>query len=380
MLLSISSSDPHLQKRPKMARGDTPQGLERPIPDIAWLRMILVVASATLILMVAWEFEMRHLGLRAGDLDDDRGDWAVERRKVDAGPRDSVVLIGDSRMLFDTDLDAWQRLTGRRPIQLGMMGSNAQPILHDLAADEHFAGLLVIGTAELSYFGDDGNAADVLDYIKNESPSQRIGNQLYRRLSRCFAFLDSNYTLFTVLERHKLPERKGVDGPYLDVWKVGESYDDRQSYLWEQIERNNYLREHARSIWMEVFAGPTVKPDDVERVIADTRSDINRIRARGGEVVWIRPPSSGPLLEIERIRYPRGEVWDRLMRETSSFGVYFEDYPTMQSLHCVDWSHLNRASATAYTDAYVSVLREHVEWLRARDNAGDVSRFQVDKQ
>jgi hypothetical protein len=324
----------------------------------------LVAASTTVILLVAWEMEMRHLGLRAGDIGDGRGYWAAERRKVDAGPRDSMVIIGDSRILFDTDLATWQRLTGRRPIQLGLMGTNAQPVLHDLATDQHFAGLLVIGTAEFSYFDDNGGFLPVLDYTKTESPSQRSGQQIYKTLSRYFAFLDNNYTLFTLLERRQWPERNGVEGAYMDVWKVAESYDDRQSYLWDRIEQDDFLRRHAQAVWLDGFAGPAVAADRVDRVIATTKSDIDRIRARGGEVVWIRPPSSGPVLEIERVRYPRQRVWDRLVHDTASFGVYFEDYPTMQHLSSPDWSHLSKTSALAFTDAYVQVLRQRVAWLK----------------
>lgn len=344
-----------------------PRGFERPVPALPWLRILLGVVSATFVLMLAWELEMRHLGLRAGDLDDGRAEWAVERRKVDASPRESVVIIGDSRILLDTDLATWQRLTGRRPVQLALLGANARPILHNLADDEHFAGLLVIGTAEFSYFSDD-TVPGVLRYMKNESPSQRTGLQLHQILSRYFAFLDSNYTLFKILERHKWPERKGVVSPYEDVWKLSESYEDRQTYLWNRLERDDYLRRQAQTIWTEFFSGPPVKADKVERIIASTKVDIDRIRARGGEVVWIRPPSSGQLLNIEKVRYPRGKVWDRLMNDTRSFGVYFEDDPAMRGLSCPDWSHLSRASATAFTDEYVRVLRDHVEWLRAHSN------------
>jgi hypothetical protein len=343
------------------------RGFERPVPALPWLRILLGVVSATFVLMFAWELEMRHLGLRAGDLDDGRAEWAVERRKVDASPRDSVVIIGDSRILLDTDLATWQRLTGRRPIQLALLGANARPILHNVADDEHFAGLLVIGTAEFSYFSDD-TVPGVLRYMKNESPSQRTGLQLHQILSRYFAFLDSNYTLFKLLERHKWPERKGVVSPYEDVWKLSESYEDRQTYLWNRLERDDYLRRQAQTIWTEFFSGPPVKADKVERNIASTKADIDRIRARGGEVVWIRPPSSGQLLNIEKVRYPRGKVWDKLMNETRSFGVYFEDDPAMRGLSCPDWSHLSRASATAFTGEYVRVLRDHVEWLRAHSN------------
>ena len=65
---------------------------------------------------------MRSLGLLAGDLEDGKAGWAVERRKLEAGEHDGVVLIGGSRILFDTDLDVWEELTGKRPFQLAMPG------------------------------------------------------------------------------------------------------------------------------------------------------------------------------------------------------------------------------------------------------------------
>lgn len=351
-----------------------PSEFERPIPALPWLKIFRAVVLATLVLVFAWEMEMRHLGLRAGDLDDERGYWTEERRKVDAAPRDSIVIIGDSRILMDTDLATWQKLTGQRPIQLALMGTNAQPVLHDLADDEHFAGLLVIGTAEFSYFSfDAGSMPSVLKYIKTESPSQRAGQQIYKVLSRYFAFLDSNYTLFKLLERRRWPERKGVDGPYIDVWKISESYDDRQNYLWDRIEQDNYLREHSKFIWMTFFAGPQVGTDLVEQVSASTKADIARIRARGGEVVWVRPPSTGPILEIERARYPRPGVWDKLVHDSGSFGIYFEDYPNMRNFLCPDWSHLSKASAISFTDDYVRVLRDRVQWLKTRNQQSSLS-------
>lgn len=373
-VLERPHSDVSALETPIALSAPLPSEFERPIPALPWLKIFLAVASTTLVLMVAWEMEMRHLGLRAGDLDDERGYWTEERRKVDAAPRDSIVIIGDSRILMDTDLATWQKLTGQRPTQLALMGTNAQPVLHDLAADEHFAGLLVIGTAEFSYFSfDAGSMPSVLKYIKTESPSQRIGQQIYKILSRYLAFLDNNYTLFKLLERHRWPERKGVDGPYIDVWKISESYDDRQNYLWGRIEQDKYLREHSQFIWMTFFAGPEVAADLVEQVSASTKSDIARIRARGGEVVWVRPPSTGPILDIERARYPRPRVWDKLVHDSGSFGIYFEDYPSMRNFPCPDWSHLSKASAISFTDAYVHVLRDRVQWLKSRNQQSSLS-------
>lgn len=43
---------------------------------IGWMVLVLVVAA-----VAAWEWRMRSLGLRAGDLDDGPSHWTVERRK-----------------------------------------------------------------------------------------------------------------------------------------------------------------------------------------------------------------------------------------------------------------------------------------------------------
>jgi hypothetical protein len=344
------------------------RGLERAVPILPWSRMLAVVATVSLACILAWEGTMRMIGLRAGDLGDGPDYWAVERRKADTGPSNAVVLIGDSRMLFDTDLARWQALTGRRPIQLALLGGNAQPILHDLAADPHFAGLVVVGTAEFSYFNDRaGSAGRALDYWQKETPAQRIDHVLYQAASRYLAFLDTDYTMFTLFERQDWPERDGVEGPYLDVWKLGEFHDDRQAYLWDRLEAEPYLRDHARRLWLEIFSGDPVTAAMVDHVIAQTKPDIDRIRARGGEVVWLRPPSAGPLLDLERRRFPRRETWDRLLRETGSFGVYFDDYPSMRQLPLPDYSHLSRSSASTFTDAYVGILLNQVDWLKRHE-------------
>jgi hypothetical protein len=330
-----------------------------------WLARLLTAAVLLLILLAGWEMAMRHLGLRAGDFDDGRDDWAVERRKVDSGPKDPIVIIGDSRILFDTDLATWQKITGHKPIQLALPAASPQPFLHELAADEHFAGLLVIGTAEFSYFRDGGeDSAPVLKYIKTQSPSQRISQKISQAAARHLAFLDANYTLFTLLEQNKWLLRKGVDGSYMDVWKISETVADRQTWLWDRVEYDPYIQEHTRLIWQTIYPGPEVPTATVNHVIAEAKADIAKIRARGGEVVWIRPPSAGPILEKELTRYPRPKVWDRLLRETKAFGIYYADYPAMQNLTVPDWSHLSRESALRFTDAYVRVLHEKLDWFK----------------
>ena len=376
---STSNSDSALQRALLMkASDDTAKSpetgqavLTRPIPRQPWLRHLMAAAVLTATLVVGWEYLMRSkAGLRAGDLGDSRADWIEQRSLVDSAPKDSIVIIGDSRILFDTDLDTWQALTGHRPFQLGLMGASALPVLDDFANDPDFSGLLVIGTAEFSYFAEGPDSATAaLDHRGKQSPSERLGNWLQSGLSRHFAFIDANYTLMDLIERHRWPEREHVDGYYYSVWKLAENLDGRQTHLWDRLTTDPYLQEHARIVWKLIYSGDPVPEDLVERMVAKTKADVERIRARGGDVVWVRPPSTGPILDIERVRYPRHRVWNRLLRETNTFGIYFEDYPLMRGLGVPDWSHLDQASSLKFTDAYVRVLSGHSTWLKSHHAA-----------
>ncbi len=186
-------------------------------------------------------------------------------------------------------------------------------------------------------------------------------------LSRHLAFLDSAYTLTKLVERVPMPDREGVRSPYVDVWKVWESYDDRQTFLWRRIETDERLREHARFVWGP-FDGKPMDEAGITRAWDQTVAAVAKIRARGGEVAFIRPPSGGLYYEHERHAAPRAKTWDPLLAKTQSFGIHFEDYPQMQGLEVPEWSHLSRASAKRFTRAYVEVLVKQYPWLDARSS------------
>lgn len=324
---------------------------------------------------------MRSLGLHTADIDDGNSYWAVERRRIYSGPRDPVVILGDSRILFDTNLDVWQQLTGVRPVQLALPGTPALPFLTDLADDEHFAGLVVLGVNEAIFFlpvpGVNGEA---LHYSRTESPSQRFGHRINLLLQRGLAFVESDYSLFSLIDRLDIPNRPGVDANYITVgkeyagiWKLSESFADRQTTLWPRLETDPYLRKHAELAWSgliavinDLLAHNKPYPDAlVSRMIAQTQRDVEKIRGRGGEVVLVRPPASGEFLRWERIVVPRVTVWDRLLRETHSFGIHFEDYPEMRALVPREWSHLGGSDQKVFSRAYVTVLCQNVAWLQA---------------
>jgi hypothetical protein len=331
----------------------------RPVPTKPWGPILWSALLLFLALLAMWEWRMRALGLEAGDLEDGGSSWAEQRRRIDGGDV-QVAIVGDSRILFDTDLRRFQQLTGVRPLQLALPGTNARPFLQDLARDTDFKGLVLVGIADRSYFRDDaGLMGDALEVYRYEAPSRRSGFLIQRVLEQRLAFLDDAYRLSTLVHRLDADTRPGAMSPLHDVWKVRISGADRQSSMWQRIQTDRRLREHARAVWMR--SGPArgkgpVAPELIARTQSLTRQAVQQIRARGGEVVFLRPPSGGPLRAAEEQRLPRKTGWDALLAAADVRGLHFDDYPSMQGLDLPEWSHLSRRCATVYTDAYVREL------------------------
>lgn len=337
---------------------------------IGWLALALVVAA-----MAAWEWRMRSLGLTTADIDDSKSHWAVERRKIAAGSYDGVVIIGSSRILFDTDLATWEALTGRRPIQLALPGTNPRQFLEDFANDEGFRpDLLVVGVTPDLYFGDWPGIPEfsgLTKYWMDETPAERLGHRIERLLQPAFAFLDRGYALGNLIDRAvPLADREGIRGPQRDVWKIWQVHEDRQYYLWDRIATDERLREHARWVWGP-FSGEGTPPDAQQRAIDQSKRDVAKLRARGVEVAFVRAPSAGLYYESELRGFPRKTTWEPLLRETGAFGVHFEDYPAMRELEVPEWSHVRREDVPRYTRAYVEALIAQFPWLAER--SGEVA-------
>lgn len=342
----------------------------REIPKLRYAAIGWLVLAVFLAAMAAWELRMRSLGLFAGDIDDGPVAWALERERLETGEHDGVVIVGSSRILFDTDLGVWREMTGRLPVQLALPGTSPRPFLRSIAEDTDFDGLVLCDVAPEMFFSPFVGALPQFVGMertwRDHSPSERFGHQVGARLERLFAFMESEYALFRLIERLPVAnERVGLDGPYYDVWKLSVSYPHRQYFLWHRIEEPGYLQEHARAAWGP-FGNerPPLTKELIDASIADVKASVAKIRARGGEVVFIRPPSAGLFLERENRNAPRAATWDRLLAETGSVGIHYEDYPAMRGLEVPEWSHLSRDSAARFTRAYLEVLSERNVRLR----------------
>jgi hypothetical protein len=88
---------------------------------------------------------------------------------------------------------------------------------------------------------------------------------------------------------------------------------------------------------------------------------VQKIRARGGKVVFVRLPVSGELKKLEDRATPRTGLWTRLLKESGAPGIYFEDYPELAGFVCPEWSHLSAPDSIQFTRRLVPPLRKALD-------------------
>jgi hypothetical protein len=360
MRSSISSSDPDRYARQTAAdRPGVAQPVpSRPVPSQRWGTILIGAAVLFALFLGLWEEYWRSYGVTPS-IANTQGLWAIQRRRIDAGEGDATVLLGASRLYFDIQLPVWERLSGRRPIQLSFEGTSPVTALEDLAGDPQWKGRLIIGVAPELFFSGFALHGGAARYARKESPAQRVGQWLSMRLIEPYlAFDDPDYALRTVLARQPWPARMPER---LAVRKLSQTEADRNSYLWSKVETDPY-RAVARGVWMNHLQPGDNDPSPQEarktemKQIDRTATAVAKLQARGVKVLFVRLPSTGPYLEFENRTFPRARTWDALLASSHAPGIYFEDYPQLQGYELPEWSHIKHADAERFTAALYQII------------------------
>jgi hypothetical protein len=333
----------------------------RPVPAQPWGRILLGAVLLFALLVGGWEAYWRAYGAKPG-FANSFGLWAIQRRRIDHGEGSATVVISDSRLFFDLQLPVWEKLDGKRPIQLGLEGTTALIFLEDLAADPKFTGRLLVGVAPQVFFGGHGYRAGALKYFKKESPSQRTGQWLSMHLIEpVFAFYNDDFALDTVLRRQPWPARPGRHWG-MSVRKLSVTEADRNTHMWGKVEIDPDYRALMREIWLRDLAPsdddppPAKQQENAMKQVERAVKAVHTLQARGVKVLFVRSPSNGPYLEYDDRNFPRKTTWDVLLARSGAPGIHFEDYPELQGLEQPEWSHLSHAAAEQYTASLYKII------------------------
>jgi hypothetical protein len=344
---------------------------ERVIPMRPWRGITVSVVMMLAVATAAWEIYCRSLGY-APTLNDTGDLWTEVRRRVEP---ESLVIVGDSRALFDSDLDELEKGLGKRPIQLAQPGSTAFPVLADLINDQSFHGTILCSVVPRLFFAPPGSppmnrAEKSVRRAHTQTYAQRASHDLGIYLEKWFACMkQDDLTLGALLEQLPIPNRPNAHVPPKLPPYFASLNRGRRARMVEQCAQPGKLQDRVKHGWIPLFTPPPppsfIPPekfgkmmhDAFEARFADTKALVDKLRARGGKIVFVRFPLSGDLKALEDRTTPRTTTWDRLLKETATPGIHFEDFPELADFTCPEWSHLSAGDSVEFTKRLVPHLR-----------------------
>ena len=335
---------------------------DRPLPANSLGFAALVATIVAAVLLSAWELHWRELGSEKS-YRNSGGLWATERRRIDNGEGDATVLIGSSRMQFGLQLDVWEKESGERPIQLAMVGTSPLTAMESLAADPDFTGQLLVGVAPDLFFSGLEIYGEVFDRYEDESPSEWLGQRISMLIEPHLASYNMDFALIPILRRQPLPPREGVFDP-LEVRKLDILGKDRNIRMWRKVEEDPEYQAQAKRIWSQFLRLEIEDQEAYEMQLESYGVQIDRavaavekLAARGVEVIFVRFPSNGRYRESERLFFPRDAAWDVLIEKTGALGIHFEDHDELQGYEMPEWSHLSATEADRFSAALYAVVQ-----------------------
>ena len=358
----------------------------RDIPDRDWRLAWILCLALVMVGVAGWEMLARSMQHLPGDFDETvnfAAQWAEERRKLDEPDHGyRVVLLGSSRMLWNADLDILEEELGTRPLQLAIAGTSPALMLEDLVNNTDFDGLVLVGVTTFlfnrldeGFFG-----GQALEWYDNPSPSERSSVRLHTFLSAHFGFLDDGFKLFELIDHYsQLPERDGAFDLSSGIWKLGRHTEDRQTDMWAPVEvEGSFDNAQILAFWMQ---GLSRDPETPERMaeIADSAVEffaplVDQLRARGGDIVFIRMPSGGKYLDHDLATNYRELTWQPMTEGIDAVWLNAMDDPALSTeLQIPEWSHLSRQSQDDFSRRIVPVIEARYRETRGQDIRGIIA-------
>ncbi|NND26524.1 MAG: hypothetical protein HKO00_10915 [Flavobacteriaceae bacterium] len=320
----------------------------------------------SVISLIVWETNWRSKGY-APSIDDNKDLWVVQRHKVNTLTDQDVILTGSSRVLFDIQLDVWEGLTGIRPIQLASVGSSPLPIFHDLVENTDFSGTILVGVTPGLFFSTLFPEADPwkrpqskVDHYYDQTYAEKLNHRISLPLQKNLVFIsaeeestDDDKDLKTLLENVQISDR--IPKGYPPFYQFGEIDIDRNMRMLKRTETDTAFANTIIRAWVFIMSsgGP---PPDVKGTMGYFLKDAKKFQERGGNLILLRCPSSGGVLDGETKFLPRATLFDVLADSAKAHAYHFQDYEQLTGYNCPEWSHLSASDADRFTKDFVNII------------------------
>lgn len=318
-----------------------------------WLLTWLLAAAITVTGWLAFETYWRGQGYRPTVMDS-MDLWSLYRaRAVKAAPPLRVALLGASRIQYGLSPSVFRdEARNTDPIMLAVNGHYPLAALRDLAMDEKFKGVVVVG---IDSRGMDKRVWEmqekhVQQYRHDWSPSREVHRRLLTYVQQRAIVGRPDFAAVTLIKR--LFDHHGP--PYKEYVTFERDRAGATDYRKSDIAAIRNARVADLRKYYPLYTPPTTEPWLLE--MREVVRWVEKINARGGKVVIYREPVSGEHIELDEANFPRALYWDKLVAIMPALMIDFRDYPEL-NIDTPDTSHIDIKDIDRHTRGLVRVLK-----------------------
>jgi len=317
-----------------------------------WLKTWLLAGVLVFIGLASFEIYLRDLG-HLPSVTDGEELWSWHRTQVYGKDPQPIVLVGASRLLLGISTETLRkRYSDREVVQLGINGKYPTATLLDLAEDPDFHGITIVSLMAQSLepvYRD--MQKPYVDYYRssstfNQTFNASISATLAQHLVILHPLMNPLSLMFGAFEGNRIPApnytRMLVDRSILGDFR-----------LTDHILLSNHFVSDKRKNYQDQ---PPSSPELLHGVIEELAIAVSKIQTRGGEVIFLRMPTSRGHWDLDQQFYPREKYWDQFAAAVGSPSVHFKDVPGLDQFMLPDTSHLDFRDTAAFTDQLFTYL------------------------
>lgn len=288
---------------------------------------------------------------------DDKMLWALLRsRAYSHGSAKAIVLLGTSRMQLGVVPQVLEkRFQGHRALDLAIDGYGPFAALEDLAHDRAFDGVIICGAKATDMFPSD-----------SQKPWTEFYHREWDNLAKAAKIIDTTSRVFLqsilVILNSDLHLRRQV----IAKLSIVPSYMTMQPNRYrpghyrarltpEQIEHHRRSRI-AKAVYWYRSTPDTREGEFAHACTTRVAPLVASVRSRGGNIVFLRMPSTDKSWEIEQRMYPKERYWDKIHELTGAETIHFRDVAALARFDCPDTSHLDAQDAGLFTERLADEL------------------------
>ncbi|MCB1189105.1 MAG: hypothetical protein H7A23_22775 [Leptospiraceae bacterium] len=323
-------------------------------------RNVLII---TVIFFVCWEIFWRHMGFISVH-DDNKDLWADKRLQASQIGKESIIIIGSSRVFYGIDTVRLSELTKQPVIQLAINGSSPLPILEDLSQDQNIKGLIICGIVPNFYFNlrTIRKSDEYINYAKNRTIADRFSHFLNFNLEKIFVYPSKKELGFQLIlngainwdrknTEVRVPPQVSRQLTFMDA--------ERRAKLPEIVFHSpSFLFQLQKKLIQGMNLDEIVNEQQLKIILERTRKSVQILQKRGVKIAFLRMPSTKEYLKREKTHLSREKFWDALIHSSGAPGIHFEDYESLRNFDCIDYSHLKSTDATLFTEHLLEILQQ----------------------